>query len=165
MRFPFPPATGVTALEMARGTFAAQLLQAVRHPPLWVPDDQARTCMLCREPFTAMRRRHHCRHCGIVCCGPCSREKVPLPKFRVRERVRCCNACCDADEEPAAELPTSVPELRALIERAGLAHADCVEKPELRERAREGSEGLSTESSVRGPSGRPHKRQWVPMER
>ena len=32
--------------------------------------------------FTATRRKHHCRHCGRVVCGPCSRVKMALPKVR-----------------------------------------------------------------------------------
>ena len=31
--------------------------------------------MLCHTRFTIVRRRHHCRICGRVCCHPCSDEK------------------------------------------------------------------------------------------
>jgi hypothetical protein len=36
---------------------------------------QVLDCMLCHTRFTIVRRRHHCRICGRVCCHPCSDEK------------------------------------------------------------------------------------------
>jgi hypothetical protein len=32
----------------------------------WVSDEAAVACLGCRQPFTALRRRHHCRVCGQV---------------------------------------------------------------------------------------------------
>merc|ERR1711964_501335 len=39
----------------------------------WVQDSAK--CMLCAEPFTPLFRRHHCRACGILICGNCSKTK------------------------------------------------------------------------------------------
>ena len=36
----------------------------------WVPDDQCQQCQHCQLRFTKRRRRHHCRHCGQIFCGP-----------------------------------------------------------------------------------------------
>jgi len=33
--------------------------------PVWIPDDYVSDCMLCLDRFTLVRRRHHCRGCGI----------------------------------------------------------------------------------------------------
>ncbi|XP_055853485.1 lateral signaling target protein 2 homolog [Episyrphus balteatus] len=62
-------------------------------PPVWVPDDKAPRCMSCTTPFTAFRRRHHCRNCGGVFCGVCSSASTPLPKFGLTKAVRVCRDC------------------------------------------------------------------------
>jgi len=89
-------AAGQTPLDLASWQGAAQrvqLLEAISHPPLWVPDHVSALCMLCREPFTATRRRHHCRHCGTTVCGTCSARRAPIAKFAIKEPVRLCSTC------------------------------------------------------------------------
>ncbi|XP_038053035.1 pleckstrin homology domain-containing family F member 2-like [Patiria miniata] len=61
--------------------------------PVWVPDSEAPLCMLCKKSkFTALNRRHHCRKCGKVVCGPCSAKKFLLPQQSVKPQ-RVCNDC------------------------------------------------------------------------
>lgn len=43
------------------------------------PSVQAGTCCVCEAKFTKTRRRHHCRHCGGLCCQSCSPDKVIMP--------------------------------------------------------------------------------------
>lgn len=62
-------------------------------PPAWIPDQKAPRCMSCNTPFTAFRRRHHCRNCGGVFCGVCSNTFAPLPKYGLTKAVRVCRAC------------------------------------------------------------------------
>lgn len=62
-------------------------------PPAWIPDDKAPRCMSCQTPFTAFRRRHHCRNCGGVFCGVCSNASAPLPKYGLTKAVRVCRVC------------------------------------------------------------------------
>ena len=62
-------------------------------PPAWIPDQKAPRCMSCNTPFTAFRRRHHCRNCGGVFCGVCSNTSAPLPKYGLTKAVRVCRAC------------------------------------------------------------------------
>jgi len=43
-------------------------------------------------------RRHHCRHCGILCCDTCSTKRVPHPekgdkKGAPLKRCRVCDSC------------------------------------------------------------------------
>ncbi|GIQ81178.1 hypothetical protein KIPB_002095 [Kipferlia bialata] len=57
----------------------------------WVPDESAPKCQVCREVFSTTVRRHHCRNCGRVICDECSIRKVPITKFRRKERV--CKQC------------------------------------------------------------------------
>uniref|UniRef100_A0A1D1Y8J8 SH3 domain-containing protein PJ696.02 n=1 Tax=Anthurium amnicola TaxID=1678845 RepID=A0A1D1Y8J8_9ARAE len=66
-------------------------------PPEWVPDSHASTCMQCGSPFKALTRgRHHCRFCGGIFCGACTKGRCLMPvKFRQREPQRVCDSCYD----------------------------------------------------------------------
>lgn len=37
-----------------------------KQAPLWIPDSEATNCMHCDMKFTVIKRRHHCRACGLV---------------------------------------------------------------------------------------------------
>lgn len=37
-----------------------------KEPPLWIPDSEATSCLHCDMKFTMLKRRHHCRACGLV---------------------------------------------------------------------------------------------------
>ncbi|KAJ7102555.1 FYVE zinc finger-domain-containing protein [Mycena belliarum] len=47
---------------------------------LWKADSHASHCdnFYCRVPFSFLDRRHHCRKCGGVFCGPCSARTTDL---------------------------------------------------------------------------------------
>jgi hypothetical protein len=59
--------------------------------PVWIPDDQAKGCLCCKSDFTFFNRKHHCRFCGGVVCGGCSKRKAML---RGKEE-RICDQCVD----------------------------------------------------------------------
>ena len=45
--------------------------------PEWMADGSSATCMVCERAFNGVTvRRHHCRSCGKLVCGPCSRKTV-----------------------------------------------------------------------------------------
>lgn len=67
--------------------------RSAEKPPRWIPDEEANRCMACAVPFTAFRRRHHCRNCGGVFCGVCSNSTAPLPKYGLKKAVRVCRDC------------------------------------------------------------------------
>lgn len=67
--------------------------ERVERAPEWVPDIAAPACMRCLAPFTAFRRRHHCRNCGKVFCASCSSNSIPLPRFGQLKPVRVCEEC------------------------------------------------------------------------
>ncbi|CAH1392871.1 unnamed protein product [Nezara viridula] len=72
------------------GKKAAEVYAAV-----WVPDSEAQICMHCKKnQFTVLNRRHHCRNCGEVVCGPCSNKKFLLPN-QSSKPVRVCLNCFD----------------------------------------------------------------------
>jgi len=63
------------------------------HAAVWVPDAEANVCMHCKKTqFTMIVRRHHCRNCGAVVCGPCSSKKFLLPQ-QSSKPVRVCTGC------------------------------------------------------------------------
>lgn len=37
-----------------------------KQAPLWIPDEEALSCLHCDAKFTLIKRRHHCRACGLV---------------------------------------------------------------------------------------------------
>ena len=57
--------------------------------PVWVPDGDSESCMLCKVKFTVVNRRHHCRRCGKVVCGKCSPCSFLLDNVGAVERVCC----------------------------------------------------------------------------
>ncbi|KZV51073.1 hypothetical protein F511_01865 [Dorcoceras hygrometricum] len=65
-------------------------------PPKWLPDSVASACMLCSLRFhPIMCTRHHCRFCGGIFCGECTKGRSLLPeKFRTRDPQRVCDVCC-----------------------------------------------------------------------
>uniref|UniRef100_A0A6B2L268 Uncharacterized protein n=1 Tax=Arcella intermedia TaxID=1963864 RepID=A0A6B2L268_9EUKA len=58
--------------------------------PVWVPDDEGKECSLCHSKFTFTNRRHHCRQCGKLVCGPCSNQNKTIPG---QGKVRVCSPC------------------------------------------------------------------------
>jgi len=71
--------------------------------PVWVPDAEAKSCSLCTGKFTFTNRRHHCRQCGNVVCGPCSDQKKVLPgQGKVKVCTECLNRPVEATEGDAA---------------------------------------------------------------
>ncbi|KAF6202299.1 hypothetical protein GE061_004697 [Apolygus lucorum] len=61
-------------------------------PPFWVPDTDSELCMQCQLKFTMIRRRHHCRACGLVLCSKCCCLKAPLEYMEFQE-ARVCQPC------------------------------------------------------------------------
>jgi FYVE-type zinc finger protein len=39
----------------------------------WIPDSERSKCARCGKVFTAINRKHHCRQCGDIFCGDCSK--------------------------------------------------------------------------------------------
>ncbi|KAL0590146.1 hypothetical protein ABG067_001786 [Albugo candida] len=67
----------------------------------WVEDDSIQLCTNCEKDFTIFVRRHHCRICGLIFCGPCSRTRMVLPLSVSKgvdgaiytTRLRVCDGC------------------------------------------------------------------------
>ena len=59
----------------------------------WIPDEEATNCTVCNARFTKLKRRHHCRSCGRLVCGPCSRQTSRDVNGFQGENVRICSDC------------------------------------------------------------------------
>ncbi|KAJ8957957.1 hypothetical protein NQ318_001956 [Aromia moschata] len=64
-----------------------------KEAPLWVPDSVALSCLHCDMKFTVLKRRHHCRACGLVLCSKCCHLRFRLEYLDAEARV--CNKCHD----------------------------------------------------------------------
>ncbi|KAJ3692107.1 hypothetical protein LUZ60_012457 [Juncus effusus] len=82
-----------TTLSQAQYGFENSILES--EPVKWLPDSVSINCMLCSAKFhPIICPRHHCRFCGGIFCGDCSRTRSLLPhKFRVSEPQRVCDVC------------------------------------------------------------------------
>ncbi|XP_063952083.1 FYVE, RhoGEF and PH domain-containing protein 2-like [Lytechinus pictus] len=72
-------------------------------PPSFVKDEDTTMCMKCGLEFSLTRRRHHCRACGVVVCGKCSKYTAPLPYDDKRPNKVCskCYYALKGEEDPA----------------------------------------------------------------
>ena len=61
--------------------------------PVWQSDEASSHCSLCPQRFTMIVRKHHCRKCGILVCGDCSRNKRLLPSQHATKLLRICDDC------------------------------------------------------------------------
>lgn len=60
---------------------------------VWQQNKTSSHCPYCKIKFTVTKRRHHCRKCGNLACGDCSRTFVALVAGGSKERV--CNHCAE----------------------------------------------------------------------
>ena len=72
---------------------------------IWEPDKEAKNCNICETKFTALKRHHHCRNCGLSVCRACSGKKLVLTKeiegapasvnasIKKGGKVRVCSRC------------------------------------------------------------------------
>lgn len=52
-------------------------------------DEQIEECQVCLIPFSFLVRKHHCRSCGRVVCGMCSKYKMIFNNKETPYRVCC----------------------------------------------------------------------------
>ncbi|XP_056648092.1 zinc finger FYVE domain-containing protein 9 [Diorhabda sublineata] len=62
-----------------------------KEAPLWIPDSDTTSCLHCDMKFTVLKRRHHCRACGLVLCSKCCHLRFKLEYLDAEARV--CNKC------------------------------------------------------------------------
>ena len=123
------------------------VLQTMVEPTAWTPNRAVRGCQVCAAPFSAVRRRHHCRQCGKVVCKSCSahaRLMKPSPgpsTSRSRRRDSRNSGGSNSNDPPAK--PQRVCDACVRSEKAAAAAA---EPPASRERERAKGKGSSSSS-------------------
>ncbi|KAM7187947.1 putative phosphatidylinositol-4-phosphate 5-kinase [Naviculisporaceae sp. PSN 640] len=58
----------------------------------WMADETCKECFLCGTPFSAFRRKHHCRTCGCIFDAKCT-SQISGQKFGVQGSLRVCKTC------------------------------------------------------------------------
>ena len=58
----------------------------------WMADETCKECFHCGTPFTAFRRKHHCRTCGCIFDSKCT-STISGQKFGVQGSLRVCKTC------------------------------------------------------------------------
>mmetsp|Transcript_14644 Transcript_14644/g.34239 ORF Transcript_14644/g.34239 Transcript_14644/m.34239 type:complete len:1727 (-) Transcript_14644:141-5321(-) len=84
--------TATLASMVAKGE-AASTSEPDTSAPEWIDAEQCLTCFLCSAQFTLVRRKHHCRCCGLVICSQCSSNNMAIPAVGHKEEVRVCTTC------------------------------------------------------------------------
>jgi len=91
------------------------------NPPVWVPDAAVSECVLCLASFGLFRRKHHCRACGKIFCGACSRHQSTIPELGYFRPTRVCNLCVQRassrDTPPHSTKKPAFPRSPALTRR------------------------------------------------
>jgi len=86
---------GTTADEGAPEAVSAKLesmRKQVLSKQFWMADETCKECFLCGSPFTAFRRKHHCRTCGCIFDSRCT-SIISGQRFGVQGTLRCCKTC------------------------------------------------------------------------
>ncbi|RFU81629.1 1-phosphatidylinositol 3-phosphate 5-kinase fab1 [Trichoderma arundinaceum] len=60
----------------------------------WMKDETVKECFLCQVPFTAFRRKHHCRTCGFIFDSKCT-IVISGERFGLPGSLRVCKRCLD----------------------------------------------------------------------
>ncbi|QSZ32173.1 hypothetical protein DSL72_001744 [Monilinia vaccinii-corymbosi] len=71
-----------------------QMRKQVLSKEFWMADDICKECFLCGDPFTAFRRKHHCRTCGCIFDSKCT-FTISGQRFGVQGSLRMCKTCLD----------------------------------------------------------------------
>ncbi|KAI0023745.1 hypothetical protein F4780DRAFT_776372 [Xylariomycetidae sp. FL0641] len=86
---------GTTADEGAPEMVNAKLesmRKQVLSKDFWMADETCKECFMCAAPFTAFRRKHHCRTCGCIFDSRCT-SIISGQRFGVQGTLRVCKQC------------------------------------------------------------------------
>ncbi|KAI9914721.1 hypothetical protein PsorP6_008531 [Peronosclerospora sorghi] len=72
--------------------------------PIFMFDKISNVCTICTQTFIVYRPRHHCRLCGSLVCGNCSRRRWTLSYSSSTKASRVCDSC--ASHQRAATFPS-----------------------------------------------------------
>lgn len=108
----------------------------------WLSDESVTECCGCGISFSLLTRRHHCRACGFIFCGECSKHEVV---FTVRSRrseegyiekkKRVCEPCHDKIQRARQHEQRDVEDTGAQSEPEGTKLNPCRAKSHRRARS------------------------------
>mmetsp|Transcript_35250 Transcript_35250/g.58918 ORF Transcript_35250/g.58918 Transcript_35250/m.58918 type:complete len:956 (+) Transcript_35250:97-2964(+) len=90
---PAPTLVQPFAGKKVRHIACGDMFSAAVSAHLWLPEELTGSCMSCKNDFSFVRRKHHCRNCGGIFCNSCSQKRFPLLKFGYEDPVRVCDNC------------------------------------------------------------------------
>ncbi|KAG6611179.1 uncharacterized protein IUM83_12633 [Phytophthora cinnamomi] len=64
--------------------------------PIFMFDKVSNVCTICTHSFAVYRPRHHCRLCGSLVCGNCSRRRWTLSYSSSKKASRVCDSCAES---------------------------------------------------------------------
>lgn len=88
---------GTTAVEGPPGGVSNRLemmRKQVLSKEFWMADETTKECFQCGAPFSAFRRKHHCRTCGCIFDSKCT-STISGQRFGVAGNLRVCKTCLD----------------------------------------------------------------------
>ena len=50
--------------------------RSLNNESIWMDDNSVTSCHNCKDNFSLFNRRHHCRLCGKIFCGVCSKSRI-----------------------------------------------------------------------------------------
>lgn len=71
-----------------------QMRRQVLSKEFWMKDDTVKECFLCQTPFTAFRRKHHCRTCGCIFDSKCT-TVITGELIGVQGSLKVCKRCLE----------------------------------------------------------------------
>ena len=91
------PSYGASTGSFGDSAALALSMQSLMAPgeaeqPAWMDEKDITHCPICAVEFSVVKRKHHCRCCGGVVCGPCSGQQLAVPGVN-KTPVRVCNPC------------------------------------------------------------------------
>eukprot|EP01059_Diplonema_ambulator_P010272 TRINITY_DN20288_c0_g1_i1.p1 TRINITY_DN20288_c0_g1~~TRINITY_DN20288_c0_g1_i1.p1 ORF type:complete len:196 (+),score=16.17 TRINITY_DN20288_c0_g1_i1:48-635(+) len=85
----------------------------------WKDNRSVTNCEDCGSDFKIFRRRHHCRQCGGIFCGECSRERIIIEIVKRGKGVRVCGRCAEAMKKGRESANEGTPGPGECCERVG----------------------------------------------
>lgn len=99
----------------ASGSAAVPPGHSISTPDSWVDDDKGDVCNRCMKevkPGIFTSGKHHCRRCGQMVCGSCSKKKISLARLgHGGDPVRVCDHCYTHELRRTACLRRYIPQL------------------------------------------------------
>jgi ribosomal protein L37E len=53
---------------------------------IWADDSTVTRCTKCRGEFSYTVKKHHCRKCGLIFCGNCTKNRMIVPQEQLVAR-------------------------------------------------------------------------------